>query len=424
MKNVLVFPCGSEIGLEVNRALSHSIHFTLFGGSSVDDHGKFVFKNYIPDIPRIDAPGFITAINTIVAEFNIDFIVPAHDSAVLKLAEHSEQINAEVITSDIETCRICRSKKLTYELLRDSIPVPQMFNKDHSLVFPIFLKPDVGQGSKGTYRVTSRQEIEFYLEKDPTLLIQEYLPGKEYTIDCFTDKSGQLLFSEGRDRSRISNGISVNSRPVHNIRFQELASIINSKINFRGVWFFQVKERMTGELVLMEVAPRIAGTMALFRGIGVNFIQLSLFDRMGYPVSIINNNIEMEIDRALFARYKLEFDYDIVYVDLDDTIILGDQVNSMIIMFLYQARNSKKRIVLLTKHIRLVKETLRGVALSESLFDEIIVIDRQHKKSDYINEKKAIFIDDSFAERKDVNDVHNIPVFGLDAVECLLDWRN
>ena len=31
MKNVLVFPCGSEIGLEINRALSQSKHFKIFG---------------------------------------------------------------------------------------------------------------------------------------------------------------------------------------------------------------------------------------------------------------------------------------------------------------------------------------------------------------------------------------------------------
>jgi hypothetical protein len=36
-KNVLVFPCGSEIGLEIHKSLSYSTHFTLVGGSSVDD---------------------------------------------------------------------------------------------------------------------------------------------------------------------------------------------------------------------------------------------------------------------------------------------------------------------------------------------------------------------------------------------------
>jgi len=55
MKRVLVFPCGSEIGLEINKALGHSIHFELIGASSVpSNHGKFVYKNYIEGIPYID----------------------------------------------------------------------------------------------------------------------------------------------------------------------------------------------------------------------------------------------------------------------------------------------------------------------------------------------------------------------------------
>ena len=51
MKNILVFPCGSEIGLEIHNALKYSKDFKLFGGSSVDDYGKFVYANYISDIP-------------------------------------------------------------------------------------------------------------------------------------------------------------------------------------------------------------------------------------------------------------------------------------------------------------------------------------------------------------------------------------
>ena len=42
MKNILVFPCGSEIALEIYRSLRYSTHFKLIGANSLDDHGKFV----------------------------------------------------------------------------------------------------------------------------------------------------------------------------------------------------------------------------------------------------------------------------------------------------------------------------------------------------------------------------------------------
>jgi hypothetical protein len=289
--------------------------------------------------------------------------------------------------------------------------------------FPVFLKPDVGQGTKGTYIAETKEEVDLYLKKDPTLLVLEYLPGKEYTVDCFTDKNGELLFAEGRERIRIYNGISVNSKQVNASKFQQMAEIMNRTLSFQGAWFYQVKERANGEMVLMEIAPRIAGTMALFRALGVNFIQLSLFDRMGLEVSILNNKLDIEIDRALFSRFSIKVNYAYVYVDLDDTLIADDAVNMNIITFLYQARNMGKKIILLSKHNKNIKETLSRFAISHLLFDEIIPLDQDKNKSGYMKHLDSILIDDSFAERKEVFDTLNVPVFGLDAVESLLLWK-
>lgn len=423
MKNVLVFPCGSEIGLEVNRALAHSTHFKLYGGNSVDDHGKYVYKNYISGIPFIDKPNFIDEINRIVELYKIDFIIPAHDSAVLKMAEYQSLIKAAIITSCAETCKVCRSKGTTYEIFEKLIPTPKVYAINEQMNFPVFLKPDVGQGTKGTYKVNSKEEVDFYFKKDPTLLALEYLPGKEYTVDCFTDKNRKLLFAEGRERIRINNGISVNSKQTNNPKFQKIAEIINQTLSFQGVWFYQVKERADGELVLMEIAPRIAGTMALFRAVGINFIQLSLFDRMGFEVSILDNKLDIEIDRALFARFSIKENYDYVYIDFDDTIIVDNAVNTDIIKFLYQAKNMGKKIILLTKHKLDIKETLSKFAISDLLFDNILLLEQTQNKSGYIKNINSIFIDDSFAERKEVFDTLKIPVFGLDAVESLLFWK-
>ena len=70
--NVLVFPCGSEVGLELNHALKDSSFITLFGASSVEDHGRCVFENYVGGIPFVTAPDFIEKINEVIAEKQID----------------------------------------------------------------------------------------------------------------------------------------------------------------------------------------------------------------------------------------------------------------------------------------------------------------------------------------------------------------
>lgn len=419
-KNILVFPCGSEIGLEVNRALSDSAHFTLFGGSSIDDHGKYVYNNYIANIPFVESLNFVDEINKIIEKYSIDFIIPAHDSVVLKMSESQDILNAEVVTSCTETCKVCRSKANTYKLFEGIIPVPKTQKVDENITLPIFLKPDIGQGSKGTYIVNTIVEIEHYLKEDPTLLALEYLPGKEYTVDCFTDKNGVLLFAEGRERKRIQNGISVNTQKTINPRFQEIARIINKTLLFQGVWFYQVKERSSKELVLLEIAPRIAGSMGLFRVEGVNFIQLSLYDRMGIDLNIIYNDLNVEMDRALSSKFIINYNYNYVYIDFDDTLITNNSVNINVIKFIYQAKNMKKRIILLSKHSGNIQNSLDKFSVSSLLFDEIIILKTYEHKYDYIKRLDAVFIDDSFAERKEVFDKHHIPVFSLDGIEALI----
>lgn len=420
MVNVLVFPCGSEIGLEIYRALLFSKHFRVFGASSVDDHGKFVYKNYISGAPLVSDPGFIDALNQIITEKNIDFVIPAHDDVVLILSKNRRKIWAEIVTSEAETCQICRSKRRTYSVFKDILPTPIIVEGSANYSFPLFLKPDIGQGSKGTQLVRSKDELDFFIKRDSSLLIMEYLPGKEFTIDCFTDRNGQLLFSEGRERVRISNGISVSSKAVSHPVFKDLAHRINSHLNLRGAWFYQVKERANGELVLLEIAPRIAGSMSFFRVNGVNFVQMSLFDCMGIDVEVIFNSVLTLADRALTTCYSLQCKYEVVYLDLDDTLIVAGRVNADLIKFLYQSRNQNIKIVLLTRHAGDVRATLTKFSISVDLFQKIVVLKHKEPKSKFIDSRASIFIDDSFAERKDVARECGIPVFGVDSIEALL----
>lgn len=423
-KNVLVFPCGSEIGLEIYKSVNLSTHFTLYGGSSVPDHGQFVYENYIDGIPFAEDSNFINRINEIVERYKIDFIFPAHDSVVLKLAQEYEKgtLGCKVVTSSAKTCEISRSKKMTYEALDGVIAIPRVYANASEVSesdLPLFLKPDVGQGSKGTYKAKTIKDINFYLNSDPSLLLLEYLPGKEYTIDCFTGGDGKLLFCEGRERKRVSGGISVSSATVKDDRFLEIAKKINETISFKGVWFFQVKENKNQEPVLMEIAPRIAGTMGLVRCKGVNLSLLSLFDALDYEVDIFENHYEMVIDRALQNKYRHDVVYRSVYLDFDDTVILDGKINLQVMSFVMQCVNNGVKVYLLTRHAGVIDETLRKYRLAE-LFDEVISIKNGDNKSLYIREKDAIFIDDSFAERKEVFAALNIPVFDTHMLESLI----
>lgn len=422
-KNVLVFPCGSEIGLEIHKSLNLSTHFELYGGSSVDDHGKFVYVNYVDEIPGVNDADFTGRLNEIIAKYKIDFIFPAHDDVIVKLAEDKEKLKCEVIASPPETCVLTRSKLKTYDFFKDKIATPKVYESVESIDakdFPIFLKPTASQGSKGTHLADNGEDIRFYLKKDPTLLMLENLPGKEYTVDCFTTRDGKLLFCEGRERKRISNGISVNSSSVNDGRIPGIAATINKSIKLRGAWFFQVKENHVGDLALMEIAPRIAGTMGLVRGKGVNLPLLSLFDRLGIDVDIFENDYDLEIDRALHNLYRHNISYKHVYLDYDDLVVFNGKVNPNVVAFVYQCHNKGVKVHLLTRHAGDIGQSLRDHHL-ENAFDEVTQIQAGGEKHKYITEKEAIFIDDSFAERKKIHNECHLPVFDSHMIESLME---
>ena len=423
-KKVLVFPCGSEIGLEIHRALRFTPHVTLLGASSVtSNHGKYVYRDYVEGIPFVDAPDFIPAIAALVKEQSVDFIYPAHDSVVLKLAQHSDEMACTMIGSPLETCTVCRSKKATYARLEGVVPIPRRYTgPEENIEYPVFLKPDVSQGSKGIALAQDRKALEAELEKNPDLLILEYLPGDEYTVDCFTDRHGVLHFVGARQRDRVTNGISVESHPVGGEEFDSIAKKINETLVFRGAWFFQVRRASDGTLGLLEIAPRVSGGMGLYRNLDVNFPLLSIYDRIDLDLDIHCQHYGIRMDRALASRFLLDIDYDTVYIDLDDTLLMNGKTNPMAVAFVHQCRNQGKKIHLLSRHEGDIDETLARHGLS-GLFDSVVPFDRLSCKSERINAAKAIFVDDSYAERRKVHTALEIPTFSVDALESLLDWR-
>lgn len=424
-KRVAVFPAGTEIGLELHQALQYATWFTLFGISSAEDHSRFVYRNLITGVPFVGQPGFLERINEELVRWKIDYIYPAHDSALLFLAQHREQLKARVVAPELRTVEITRSKRKTYRFFEGEDFVPRVYeNIRQATDFPVFLKPDRGQGSQGVRRIDSVEEY-FSAGSKKDFVLCEYLPGEECTVDCFTGTDGRLLAAYARSRDRIKTGISVSSRllkPPDEIN--RIARIINARLRFDGAWFFQIKKDARGNWKLLEIAARIAGTSGLTRCAGVNLPLLTLYQCMGGPVEVEDNHIPIQVDRALVSRYQMDCSYDAVYVDLDDTLLLRDgRVNGYLLMFLYQAVHQGKRLTLLTRHHAYPEETLRKNRIYPGLFDRIIHLEQGEPKSACIGKERAVFIDDSFKERKEVRKNLGIPVFDVDGVQCLFDWR-
>ena len=425
VKNILIFPAGTEIAFEIHDALKNSKFVRLFGATSVPCHAEFVFQTCVTGLPFVDDPALIPALNRVIDAYGIDYVYPAHDSALLRFSEERDALHAEVIASARETVEICRSKTRTYRFLSGAPYLPAFYGSPDEIPgYPVFIKPAVGQGSQGARMIKDRSHLEEALSEGQEYTICEYLPGEELTVDCFTDRHGSLLVVSPRSRERIRAGIAVRSRNLPlTEELQSIAEDLNRRLSFNGAWFFQVKKNAAGQFRLLEIAPRIAGTMGLTRNLGINMPLLTLYNFWGIDVSLIPNREDLLLDRAFISRFQTDLSYSSVYVDFDDTLIVRGKVNAFLMMFLYQAFNQGKRLCLLTRHSTDIFADLEKACIPASLFSEIIRLDEAGAKTDYIA-PDSIFIDDSFSERKRVRDALGIPVFDLDMVESLIDWRS
>ncbi len=419
---VLVYPCASGVGQEIFFALQNHKDIEIYGANSGGvTPGLFLYQeNYICDGPAMkDEQKCITWLQDIIKKKQIDFLFPAYDDAQVWLKEREEILGCKVVTSSVNTVQICRSKKKTYEALQAYIRCPFVYETKPT-TYPVFIKPECGEGSKGCYKIDSEEQLDSYFTKDHITI--EYLPGEEYTVDCLSDLEGNLLFSGARERVITRAGISILTKGIETTdEILRMAEKISKRLHCVGAWFFQIKKAIDGKMCLMEVAPRIPGAMAFHREQGINFASLSIDIHRGKSVRILQPRFtegsyccKIYTNYFLFPRAK---PIQAFYLDLDDTLLLGPNINIDILRLVYLAKNRGIPVILLTRHKHDVYETLRERCIAKELFKKIVHLDTDTPKSKYIEKTPAIFIDDSFREREDVyNRLQDVVCFDVDSI--------
>ncbi len=417
---VLVFPCGAENALEIYQSLRFSVHVELYGASSVNDHGRFRFKQYFGNVPNISSPEFESRFRALIEENGIDVVFATHDTVMEFLAPRARRMGFYLVNGNVETTGIARRKSETYRRFSDCAWVPAVYETADSVqTWPAIVKPDLGQGGQGVTLVNNAGEARLAMERVANPLLLEYLPGEEISVDCFTDRHRNLILVGPRTRERVRAGIAMRSAHMEaDTVIQQIAAELNARLQFRGPWFFQLKRARDENWKLLEISCRVAGSMVAQRARGVNLPLLAILDYLDRDVAA-QPDVRMKlVDRSLSTRLDLDFEFDTVYIDLDDTLVIDGHANPGLMAFLYQMLQEGKRLVLITRHEFSVAQTLSAARIAEELFDAVVHITDGRAKSDFVT-PRSIFIDNHFPERLMVANKHAIPVLDVDAIELL-----
>lgn len=400
MPVVLVFPSCNEPGLEVVESLRHHPAIRLVGASSLDravDPGAYLLERHYY-LPMLDSPAFEAALASVIEAESVSMVVATVDSVVTRFSRLAASWQGVTfIGPDPSVADVCASKVQTLSRLGALVPVPRAVEPGARA----FAKPDQGSGSRGA-RVLNH-DWEWTLAQQEQCVIQELLPGDEYTVDCLGDPSGELVVSSVRRRSVVGRGIALASELVHEPVIDEHVRAIAAELKIAGPWFAQFKRDADGVARLLEVNARVGGSMGSTRLAGINIPLMAVFLFAGQRVQVPALNGVRHVVRRLTYACDMHVPHHVIW-DLDDTLVdRQGRPMPLSVAHLLDLDNRGHRQWLMTRNVD--PNATLALAHIPLCFEDIIqTTDKESAIEDFLvrNEllpSDVLMVNDSYTER-------------------------
>ena len=235
-------------------------------------------------VPKASDPGFHDAVVRLIRDEGVNVIFPTSGFDIYEFSRHRrelERLGVVVAMSDLDAMNTCANKWEFYLKVHGAFPVPET-SQDLAgwEKFPCFVKPMFGKGSRNSYRCDDAQELEFHRSRLGGLIVQEYLPGEEYTVDVLSDLEGTPLLAVPRVRLEVKEGISSKGKVFKDNEMERLCLELARHLTLKGPTCMQLKRDRSGALRFLEVNPRMGGgtVFATLAGVNIPKLLLDLID--------------------------------------------------------------------------------------------------------------------------------------------------
>ena len=299
-----------------------------------DVAGRFLVDRFY-QVPSPEDPDYLEVLSQICKREHVNVVIPQTTREVDVLSHHKEDLTSQgipVMVSDWCAIQVANHKlRLLQEFERQNLPSPVfrlVRSEDglrecaHELGYPerpVVVKPPSSNGMRGV-RILKRNAWDlhrFLTEKPsgleislrellvilrrgpkwPELLVMEYLPGPEYSVDVF--RGERLEVAIPRLRKSVRSGITFEA--ALDFRDDLISSSLQAArhIDLRYAFGFQFKVDERGVPKILECNPRVQGTMVASLFSSVNVIWLGVKESLGE--SPIGH--PQELKPALFYRF-------------------------------------------------------------------------------------------------------------------------
>jgi carbamoyl-phosphate synthase large subunit len=317
---VLMTGAGAPGGPGIIKALQQSSTIQLMVADANPDASGRTLQEPFFLLPKASDPAFIVEIRQLCKEQEVDVLLPLVTRELEILSAHKQeflQAGTRIIVSDAEKLHLANDKlQLMQKLHQHGIAVAPYFAANtadeiatnaYALGYPekkVCIKPALSNGSRGMRILDAGAgSFEAFFEQKPgnahttlesilelfgnsllpSMLVMEYLPGEEYTIDALLD-NGEPLLILPRKRIAMNNGISVAGVFENNEEIINYAAQVFRCMQLHGPNGLQVKRGEDGHFYVLEINPRLQGSTTTAMGMGINLPVLAVKQAMGMNI--------------------------------------------------------------------------------------------------------------------------------------------
>ncbi len=253
-----------------------------------------------------DADGTYRAIKAELETGRYDLVIPLNDFVAIILAEHKRELQKHVAiaVNDWDVFQCASDKLQTMKICMDhQIPCPRTHIAEDPLTdlsrmqlqYPVCIKPRTGFSAVGFRKIDSPDELEKIVrssvEKYGPCLVQEYIPQTDlqYKAELFLDKHGEVksacVFAKVRWYP-VDGGSSTLNVTVHRPDIVESCTRLLRAIKWRGYADIDlIQDPRDNVAKIMEINPRITGSVKICYAAGINFSQQILQDYLDEEIT-------------------------------------------------------------------------------------------------------------------------------------------
>jgi carbamoyl-phosphate synthase large subunit len=264
-------------------------------------------------VPPTHTPEFPQVIRKICAEHDVRLVLPLIDPDIpvlSRLAPDLVSILTIVGVVGQQAAAIGADKWQTSRFFAElGLATPRTWQGDAPPTlpeFPLFVKPTNGSAAVNTFRVTDRQQLDFFRQYVPNCLIQEFIQGTEITTDVLCDFDGHFITLVSRQRIAVRGGEAIKSVTVHHPEISAACRKIAENLPARGPITVQCILR-DDRPIFTEINSRLGGGLPLAVAAGVDIPGMLLALANHQPVDHWNKEYADKIymtrfDESLFLR--------------------------------------------------------------------------------------------------------------------------